>query len=408
MDELPPTDDPHELLGVAPDANADEVRRAYLRKIKVFKPDRDPVAFRRLRTAYETLAERIALLEQVSPRASAEPSGWDRDASEASQPTARKDRLRELTAAVAAALAEGRRDEAARLLLTPQAEILATDAAFMRPLLNVCAATVISAAPLRQALEERYADIVRGTDAARAGNHPLWELAELAEEGPAWLGAMRSMPELTALLELAAVVDGPASRRIAEQVAERVGDDPEALLAALDAAQAGAPGLVTVLRDRARTWADAASPSLPPIHENAPTAVALARQLHAAVSTRGTIGRAWAARLGITFGPALAMLAFGVAPVPVAVAVFSGALVYRVGFDATRTIYRTAVRPTVMPWLVATGQPLQLVAAQLRRQLDAARLGIRPDAPMKYPELLEHDAALLTFAALTRLTKSAQ
>lgn len=42
-----------ELLGVEEGASADELRRAYLRRIKQHTPERDPEGFRRLREAYE-------------------------------------------------------------------------------------------------------------------------------------------------------------------------------------------------------------------------------------------------------------------------------------------------------------------------------------------------------------------
>jgi hypothetical protein len=42
-------------LDVTPEASADEVRRAYLRKVKQHKPERDPDGFRRCREAYECL-----------------------------------------------------------------------------------------------------------------------------------------------------------------------------------------------------------------------------------------------------------------------------------------------------------------------------------------------------------------
>jgi hypothetical protein len=53
---LPDTDDPWVLLEVDRDAAPEVVRRAYLAKIKVHKPDRAPEAFRRIREAYEAIA----------------------------------------------------------------------------------------------------------------------------------------------------------------------------------------------------------------------------------------------------------------------------------------------------------------------------------------------------------------
>ena len=42
-----------EILGVAANASEDEIRRAYLEKVKQFPPDRSPEEFERIRDAYE-------------------------------------------------------------------------------------------------------------------------------------------------------------------------------------------------------------------------------------------------------------------------------------------------------------------------------------------------------------------
>ena len=55
--ELPQTDDPYVLLDVRPGASADQIRRAYLRRVKVYKPDRFPAEFRRVREAYDRVRE---------------------------------------------------------------------------------------------------------------------------------------------------------------------------------------------------------------------------------------------------------------------------------------------------------------------------------------------------------------
>ncbi len=57
---LPDTDDPYILLDVRPGASADQIRRAYLRRVKIFKPDRHPAQFRRVREAYDRLREQEA------------------------------------------------------------------------------------------------------------------------------------------------------------------------------------------------------------------------------------------------------------------------------------------------------------------------------------------------------------
>jgi len=47
----------NEILGVAANASADEIRVAYLDKVKQFPPDRSPEEFERIRDAYDTLSD---------------------------------------------------------------------------------------------------------------------------------------------------------------------------------------------------------------------------------------------------------------------------------------------------------------------------------------------------------------
>jgi curved DNA-binding protein CbpA len=49
------SDDPYAVLGVDRRANADDVRRAYLRLVRVHTPESNPEQFKRVRTAYDTL-----------------------------------------------------------------------------------------------------------------------------------------------------------------------------------------------------------------------------------------------------------------------------------------------------------------------------------------------------------------
>lgn len=48
-------DDPLVILGIPGSATADEIRAAYLAKIKEFPPDKDPAKFEAIRDAYEIL-----------------------------------------------------------------------------------------------------------------------------------------------------------------------------------------------------------------------------------------------------------------------------------------------------------------------------------------------------------------
>jgi curved DNA-binding protein CbpA len=50
-------EDPRQVLAVAPDAGDEEIRAAYLQKVKEFPPDRSPRDFERVRDAYEMLRD---------------------------------------------------------------------------------------------------------------------------------------------------------------------------------------------------------------------------------------------------------------------------------------------------------------------------------------------------------------
>lgn len=52
-----PREDPREILGVPPNAGDEEIRAAYLRKVKEHPPDRSPAVFERIRDAYELLRD---------------------------------------------------------------------------------------------------------------------------------------------------------------------------------------------------------------------------------------------------------------------------------------------------------------------------------------------------------------
>ena len=64
-------DDPLQVLGISPEAAAEEIRAAYLRKVKEYPPDRAPLEFEKVREAYETLRDprcRMRRLLSVDPR----------------------------------------------------------------------------------------------------------------------------------------------------------------------------------------------------------------------------------------------------------------------------------------------------------------------------------------------------
>ena len=49
--------DPREVLGIPPDAGEEEIRSAYVRKVKEHPPARSPEQFERIRDAYDSLRD---------------------------------------------------------------------------------------------------------------------------------------------------------------------------------------------------------------------------------------------------------------------------------------------------------------------------------------------------------------
>ncbi|OHD81482.1 MAG: hypothetical protein A3J97_00145 [Spirochaetes bacterium RIFOXYC1_FULL_54_7] len=48
---------PYELLAIQPSASPEDIRKAYLLKVREFPPERDPEGFRRIRQAYGLLKD---------------------------------------------------------------------------------------------------------------------------------------------------------------------------------------------------------------------------------------------------------------------------------------------------------------------------------------------------------------
>src|SRR5262249_837234 len=65
---------PFEILGVSPDATDDEIRAAYLARVRECPPDRSPEQFEKIRDAYEKLRDPRARIRHrlfsVDPAAS--------------------------------------------------------------------------------------------------------------------------------------------------------------------------------------------------------------------------------------------------------------------------------------------------------------------------------------------------
>ena len=83
--------DPSAVLGIARAAGQREVRRAYARLIRQFRPDRCPEHFQRIRSAYEALMGGALISRPVSPdKPPAAPVGRARGNQEAERAPAGK------------------------------------------------------------------------------------------------------------------------------------------------------------------------------------------------------------------------------------------------------------------------------------------------------------------------------
>ena len=63
-------DDPRQVLGISPEAGDEEIRAAYLRKVKEYPPDRAPREFEKVRDAYEILRDPRRRTRQLLARRS--------------------------------------------------------------------------------------------------------------------------------------------------------------------------------------------------------------------------------------------------------------------------------------------------------------------------------------------------
>lgn len=57
--------DPWEVLDISRDAGEEEIREAYLKRIKAYPPDRYPDAFERTKEAYDTLKDPLRRAERA-------------------------------------------------------------------------------------------------------------------------------------------------------------------------------------------------------------------------------------------------------------------------------------------------------------------------------------------------------
>jgi hypothetical protein len=70
-------DDPHDLLGVARDAGPRDLKRAYTRLIRLYKPEQFPEQFRRVRAAYETALRQAEFFSGIGEPGASATGGLD-------------------------------------------------------------------------------------------------------------------------------------------------------------------------------------------------------------------------------------------------------------------------------------------------------------------------------------------
>lgn len=244
---LPATDDPFALLGVARDVDERELKRAYARLIKRFRPDRAPAEFARIQAAYEHVTQVIKLgaaaddddddaaadnaprrpnADDLAPR---RPNADDATATATAAPTAPVDVVARLAALVDA----DRLDDAIALLDDPEVADRATaDVGLALRALSTIAAAAWHTPRAERALARyvhlpRLAMVERGLD-----------IAELETIAAAAVRALDGFELPAPLLRLLGgrwlPSDGAYEQRRAE-LARAMAAAPETYLAAFDA-----------------------------------------------------------------------------------------------------------------------------------------------------------------------------
>jgi hypothetical protein len=398
---LPDTDDPWTLLGVEPDAEPDVVRRAYLAKIKVHKPDRAPEAFRRIREAYESItagAPRAAAPRASQATASHEPAE-DGDAApergEAPATTASRyvgaDDLDTL-------LAERRTDELFALLQAGRVDprhttMLVHVLVTLSVLVDADAFDRLVAACPSEVRELAGGDTVFALRVAGGPAIRLW-----LAEGHAPCHAL-----LALLVELP-VANDARRRTLTRDVADAVRGDPTGTLAALDRiAAAGIDGSMVV------------SEVLDDVIRNMPDEIFDARMLqinaggftHRIDRERSSDRRLAAEGFVGAFASiilASALVRLGVPVIGAIIGIGLCSVAVYVMYDASAAFYRRKLRARLIEQAWAFPVPSQRALAALRHAASsrsADRDAFSRDDFDKYVTLVSEDLALQSFLDLT-------
>ncbi len=431
---LPDTEDPYLLLDVRPGATTEQIRRAYLRSVKQWKPDRHPAEFRRVREAYDRLleqerwfdawrqatdvvrraseavtdqepsAEELTELERDVAQDDAEWAEADeegegnvealiaaledelRDEPDDSEPeeTAEPQRRSERAAAVAeqlaalqervhAALEAERWHEAAARLLEPGVDALAARPEVAPLLLEVCCAVVWALPSAFEALVARYGDLVSAHDTEHHEGALLHRRIH-GDELPAWRAAVVDHPELMRFVVLGSSLRAPAEAELGLRLGKRAAADPTAFLRTLTRAATDAPGILGLFIGMAERWTRLYGQlSLPRPARVRPTLEQAAAALAEVAQHHRQVRWAQARPL---FASAAAVLALLLAPSPVLELVAVALMMLLWAWQAwvaepEERIYSRVLRPAAAGWLWATHASPHALASALAARLPA-------------------------------------
>jgi hypothetical protein len=421
--DLPDTSDPWDLLDVPRGSPAADIRRAYLRRIKIYTPDSHPEAFRRIREAFE------ALYDDERDRPPTAVEGWDDDddarpadsieqgwgqtaapetgaepppASRASALKDERARTDALVYALERAISADERDEAVRLLLEPEHAMLAVDPRVADAVVRVACSVALAQPERFEELWAAFADVLH--EQLLEHRHGIMALMRsAAAEWPAWRRAIGDAEAVSRFVELSGTLDDGRLHALGREVAERAEVDPQGFLDRLDRAQRDAPHVLDLYVHAAQTWTERfATHPAPETEGQATIAPALASLLSRnEVLSRAKLRRTIASGLVI-------LLVLWVAPQPLlmgAAALALLSIVHALAFDPTARIYREILRPAIAAW-AWQGHDLDDVVVALKSEvhrLPTSRRVLEPDTPSRYPELLAADQALAAWATTARL-----
>jgi hypothetical protein len=403
---LPDTDDPWVLLEVDRDAAPEVVRRAYLAKIKVHKPDRAPEAFRRIREAYEAIAAglpRAPAPRHATPASSIAPDEPATHAAHGADATPEPDAAPRPspyldTDALDALLADRRTDE---LFVALQAGRI--DPRHVMAVVHVLAtlSVLVDGAAFDRLVAAFPAEVreLAGRDsvfALRLAAGPA--IARWVSEGEA------PCPALLAVLVELPIADDTRCRALTRDLANSVRGDPAGTLAALDriaAAGVEGPAIVTeVLEEIAGSIPDE-------VRDRRMLQLNAAGFAHRIDRERSGDRRLGAEGFAAAFG-SFAILSvlvnIGVPMVGVCIGLALAWVVLYVMYDASASFYRRKLRSRLIEQVWNHPVPSRLILDQLRTfecTRPANRDAFSSDAFDKYVVLVDRDLALQAFADLT-------